>query len=488
MIITLQALGLLTVLLAFLFQLLFLRAFGSSAETDAFFLSLSITQFGTNLLTGFLTDLYIPIYHDLKARDEHDAELFTSAVSSVAMIGGIVIAAVVIGTAPSIVSIFATGFGEHQITATVDILRLLALAIPFQIGVAVMTNVYQANLELKLPYIANVLQPTLQLLAVVFLVPIAGMSAVVYAVVTSVAAAYLMLSLWRARRVGFSTLWLPKHPALPELLKRNLPIRIGNIVYLLKGPLITNVLSTFPPGFLTLYQYADKILQTTFSVSNGPALQILFAKGSMLLTSFRIEEARNLLCSVLRSNTTLAISMILALSALFLPVFDVVLSAKLGVEELTQLFRIFILLIPYYGILSVEAPFVNLVFALKLGGRVMEVNAWFLLLFGAGLYLLVPAMGFFALPLVLALAQAHNATRYASIVHARLQAVDRNLISILMRMLAVIVVSVITNTVVAPTRDMALMLNLLLVGVWMIVGWGDLQFALRFLRTRGGLP
>jgi peptidoglycan biosynthesis protein MviN/MurJ (putative lipid II flippase) len=485
MILSLQALNILAIVLAFLFQLLFLRVFGSSAQTDAFYLSLTITQFSTNLLTGFLTDMYIPLYHDLKAQDEQDAEWFASSVSSVAMLGGVVIAASAIAAAPMVVKVFATGFDEAQTATTVEILRWLAIAIPFQIGVVVLTSVHQANLDLKVPYVANALQPAIQLLAIVLIVPIAGMSAVVVSVVVSVACAFFTLVVWRGRRVGFLRLWSLYHPALPELLKRNVPIRFGNIIYLLKGPLSTNVLSALPAGSLTLYQYAEKILQTTFSVSNGPVLQILYARGSMLLSLLRVDDVRTLLRSVVRSNTTLTVSIILLLSTFFLPVFDRVLSARLTVVELTQLFLILVTLIPYYCILSLEAPFVNVLFSLKMGSRIVEVNIWFILLFAGGVYLLFPALGLYALPMALAVAQSQNAMRFASLVHGRLQVFETILKQLMLKTLIIILGSVILNSYFAEHRSVALLVNIGLVVVWTAMAKEDVRFAFKFLRTRG---
>ena len=70
MIYTLHIVNILNIILAFVFQVIFVKKLGATFKTDAYYLSMTILQFVNFTVVGFITDLYIRIYNDIKVKDE----------------------------------------------------------------------------------------------------------------------------------------------------------------------------------------------------------------------------------------------------------------------------------------------------------------------------------------------------------------------------------------------------------------------------------
>ena len=136
------------------------------------------------------------------------------------------------------------------------------------------------------------------------------------------------------------------------LLKKNFAIRIADIINSLKGPLITNVLSYFPTGYMTLFSYTDKVLNILFRITNSPMLRLLFVKASNLLAMKKMEEITAILTSTLKSNLLLFICALMPTTILFKKMFGLLFSSKLSLTEIDLMYSMFLCLIPLYMTLS----------------------------------------------------------------------------------------------------------------------------------------
>ena len=80
MISILNILNFVSIFLSVIFQILLIRSFGATLQTDAYYLTIGITQFVNVTIVGFATDLFIPVYNDLKTKGEEESLKFTGAV------------------------------------------------------------------------------------------------------------------------------------------------------------------------------------------------------------------------------------------------------------------------------------------------------------------------------------------------------------------------------------------------------------------------
>ncbi|HXG39140.1 MAG TPA: lipid II flippase MurJ [Bacteroidota bacterium] len=485
MIIFLQALNILNVALGVLFHLLLLRTFGVSVETDTFFLATAIVQFGSSFLTGFLLDLYVPMYHEIKAQSETNAQQFSGAVFILALGLSILLLLLILLAAPLLVSLFASGFSEEKMLAAEHTLRILSLSVPFTVATLVLNSTLNAHLIMAVTYWTNLLPPLFGMAAVVLISSTYGLDGVLAALVVASAVAFAGVLLYYRKQFGWH--WAnPLHvPAVRSLLRQNIPVRVGTLVYSLRGPLTTNMLSFFPTGSLTLYQYADKILTTLFSVANAPILQILYMKASTLLPQSKLEELKGVLKATVRSNIALTVALLIPTVTLFQPVFGALLHQRITPEELSTMFVLFLALVPFYLTLAFEMPFVNITLALKRGNQVLRIGTTFVLLYGLFLYAGVGELGIYAIPVALFLAQLQNAVSYARFVGRKIPVFDREMQIILGRFLVLIAALLVLNLWLQSDRVLSLYANLLIAGMWAVVAGNETVASFRFITTRG---
>ena len=165
MIFFLNAINLVTVLVGFIVQVLIVRFFGASDTTDIYYLILAITTFITGLSTGFLTDLFIPIYHDAKNRGREYATRLTGGVLTLSLLSGLFLTVVVYVVAPTFISIFASGFHTTKFDESVRMLRIVSFSIVFTSMTMILNSTLNANSFLLITYLTNLITPVFNVLA-----------------------------------------------------------------------------------------------------------------------------------------------------------------------------------------------------------------------------------------------------------------------------------------------------------------------------------
>jgi putative peptidoglycan lipid II flippase len=485
MILFLQTLNILNVILGVLFQLLLLRLFGASVETDVFFLANAIVQFLSALLTGFLLDVYIPMYHAVKVESEAEAHRFAGAMFGLALGVSFVLLLLVLFAAPLLITLFASGFSEEKASAAQQALRVLSLSIPFTVSTLVLHSTLNAHLMLAVTYWVNLITPAFGIGAVVLLGAAHGLYPILTALVAASAVAFLVVLIYYRAQFGWHWANPFALPVVKSLLRLNLPVRAGTLIYSLRGPLTMNVLSFFPTGTLTLYQYADKILATLFSIANAPVLQILYTKASSLLPQAKYAEVSSALKATVRSNVALTVAALIPTVLLFQPVFGMLLKHRVSPEELSTMFLFFLALAPFYLTLSFETPFVNITLALKQGKRVLRIGTIFVVLYSLFLFGGKQMLGLYAVPVALFLAQLQNAVSYSRFVARQIPIFDHELQSILTRFLLVTVAVLALHLGLRNDGDLIVYANLLILGMWVVLGGKETLASFRFITTRG---
>src|SRR5438874_9860057 len=81
-------------------------------------------------------------------------------------------------------------------------------------------------------------------------------------------------------KTGFGMVLL--HYKLKEMVKNSLSLKIGNQLWDFKDLVVTNILSSFPQGTISLYFYSFRVITVIFTVTNLPSLQIFFSAISRL--------------------------------------------------------------------------------------------------------------------------------------------------------------------------------------------------------------
>lgn len=485
MIIFLQTLNLLGIALAFLFQLILIRFFGASDDTDIFFLSIAIVQFVSGILNGFLMDLFVPIYNEVKVESGTEARRFVGAMVVLSGVTGVTAAMLMYLASPLLVQMFASGFsGTKRELATMAV-RLLSLSIPFTTLMLLFNNILNAHLNMSVTYWTNLLNPLFGIGGVLVLAPQWGLAGILVALVSAAVVGAVTLFLNALRR----TPWMLTNPmhvlAVQRLLRQNVPVRAGSIIYSLKGLITTNVLSFFPTGSLTLFSYADKMLQTMFSATNSPVLQILYMKASSFLAHSRSHELKQLLKTTIRSNLALLVTVLLPATILLEPILTLLLGLKVSREEIRTIILLFLSLIPFYLVLAFELPFVNITLAMKQGRKIFRIAIVFIVLYGIFLATGVRFLGLYALPIALLLAQVQNTVSYALVVQRSIPSLERDIRIDIAKVTTFVVLFLAVNITLSLEGLPTLYANGVALLVWIFVAGKQTLASLRFVAARG---
>jgi len=86
--------------------------------------------------------------------------------------------------------------------------------------------------------------------------------------------------------------------------------------------------------------------------------------------------------------------------------------ARLSDQERATIYSVFLTLIPFYLILSVEMPLVTIAVVMRQGARVAIIGAAFILIYWMLALWLRPRLGVYAIPTSMAAAQMHSLMWY----------------------------------------------------------------------------
>jgi len=117
-------------ILGFIVHILLGREFGVSWELDCLFISLLIFSF-FGIFNILITSLLIPIFNEIKAKDEKDSFVFADVTFKWSLSIGIIIWLFILTTSPLIIKLFASGFDEKAISLTSEILKILFIGYIF---------------------------------------------------------------------------------------------------------------------------------------------------------------------------------------------------------------------------------------------------------------------------------------------------------------------------------------------------------------------
>lgn len=485
MIFFLNAINLVTVLVGFIVQVLIVRFFGASNATDIYYLILAVTTFITGLSTGFLTDLFIPIYHDAKNRGREYATRLTGGVLTLALLSGAVLTIVVYFFAPALISIFASGFHAAKFDEAVRMLHIVSFSIVFTSLTMILNATLNANSFLLATYLTNLIPPVFNVLALFIYGERYGVASLMYATVFASIAIFLIIFVYCKFKIGARFASPRGQKDLSYLLIKNIPVRAANIVHMLRGPLTTTVLSYFPAGFLTLYSYADKIITVLLGTTNSPLAQIFYIKSSELSSKKIYSDIKALLIETIRSSVILFAGMFFATALVFQKVFGLLFAGKVPPGGVETMFLLFLSLFPFYYASLVGTEFGMTALSMKKGRLPFYGSITFITIFGISLLPLVHAVSFYALPLGLAIGQISAMVVYVKLLNRIHPLIDFDLVRVQINTIGIAILMVAANFVLANRIPLQIGVSAVLLLVWLVMNGRSAITAMRFLTAKG---
>ena len=324
-----------TVMLAFVLsnlvglvrQILITRAFGTSAEIDAFYAAQRLPDILFSLVAGgALASAFIPMFTAfLEKEDRSGAWRLASAITNLVSIVLAVISLVTWAFAPQVVANFlAPDFSVAQQILAVDLLRILLLS-PVIFGVSgLLMGILNSHQRFLLPALAPTMYWLGMILGVIFLVPSMGIFGLAWGAVAG-AALHLLVQvpgLLRLPQRRYSLGLGLEDSAVRDVGRLMAPRLLGVAVVQLNFLVNTIVASGQPQGSLTAITVA-------FQVMTMPQVVIAQAIAIAALPTFAAQVARKelgemraSLAATLRGILLLSLPATLGLILLRFPVIE----------------------------------------------------------------------------------------------------------------------------------------------------------------------
>jgi putative peptidoglycan lipid II flippase len=448
-------------------------------------LTIGITQFINALFLGFTTDLFIPIYNEVKIKGKEESLKFTGAVFLLILFIGSFLAIIVYLIAPILVKIFATGFTDEKIIFSANLIKILSVTIVFSSLNGLMLSALNANLFMKTTYAAALTTPALNNIALIFFTKTYGLNALILSIVIGSVLNFLLLFFYHFKKIGWEFSNPYGNPDIIYLIKKNFVIRAAHFINSLKAPLTTNVLSYFPSGYLTLFSYTDKILNILFRITNSPMLNILFVKASNFLVTNKLGEIKTVLKSTLKSNFLIFICVLMPTIILFKKIFGIVFVSRLSSVEINIMYSLFLCLIPFYLTLSLELPFTNITIAMKKGSKIAKISVVSILLYTLFLLIGMKFLKIYTIPISMSCAQIYNTISYTKFVENRLKLFDKELVKTIALYVIFGISLVSLNFFLKNNFIVQLYSNFLVICLWLFFVGRDVISIFRLVTQRG---
>jgi len=253
------------------------RAFGMSQALDAYFAAFEIPEGLNVIVTGAaLTTSLIPLLNHIIPRADPDAlwRFVSSVLNWVLLVVGIASIGAAVFARPIILMV-APGFADDaaQVALATRLMRLVLIQTLVFSASTIVTGTLQAHRHFLLPALAPLCYTLGRIVGVVVLAPRMGIFGLAWGGLGG-AVAHLVIKLpWLIHHDAHWTRTL-YHPELPNLLRLMGPRMLGMGATYVSFVLPTILGSQLPPGAISSYEYAWKLMQLPETVL-GTALGIV---------------------------------------------------------------------------------------------------------------------------------------------------------------------------------------------------------------------
>jgi putative peptidoglycan lipid II flippase len=394
-----------SVFLGFLFHILLGRRFGISWELDCLFVSLTIFSF-LGIFNALLITLLIPVFNEIRNRDEKEGFVFADVVFKWSLCIGLVIWFLIVHLDTLIVTLFASGFDKKSMMLSVEIVHILFIGFIFSNLAASVTVILNALYFFLVPALMGLLSPVLNIAAIFVLAPRYGVKGIAlsYMFFNTLQAVVLLLY------ISAKTPWRPTfriyHHKIADLVKHSSTAVAGNFIWSLRDVISRNIASNLGSGAITLMSYADKIISVPTQIITAPFSGVFYSKASQLIAIPRWNELKDLLSRVTRVSSSVSIFVAAGIILFIKPSLNLLfLGSRFTESDIYVLSYLMIIELIYLIVLSYELIFVRVAYGAKkpiivLGNSVFGVTLFYVLSVN-----LPELLGLYGLALSISLAQ-----------------------------------------------------------------------------------
>ncbi len=248
-------------------EILLAHFFGTGRAADAYRGSLSLTLSPVHLITSRVVQTcFVPLYAGYAEKEEEKGVALFQSILVLFLTLGAILGAALYLLAPAVVGIVLKGFDPGRATLTIQMLRIMAVGIPFYVYCSVLGALDTAQKRFIIPS----LRPGLQNLGMVVMIVVAARGGAPALAAYGFTGAYVILSVW-ATLLLLRGNRLPLRPRLEPAVLREVWARLWILVrpllllsLLIEGNILVEryVSSLLGPGRVAAVDYARFLTET----------------------------------------------------------------------------------------------------------------------------------------------------------------------------------------------------------------------------------
>lgn len=274
-------------LFGFAREVLMTKYFGSSAETDAFFFAITLSQFFTVYLVSAISQTSIPIFAEVDADESVDTERFSNNIINITMLFSVVLLLLATVFIRPLTSILAQGIARNSHEAfelTVKLSRITMISILFPGLIGVFSGYLRYNRRFLAPAMIGIASNATYLLYLVFFSNQFGIIGLTWVSVLASFAQFLLLLPSIARsQFQYRPILDFKDPYVRRMGKLSIPIIFSTIVSEASTIVDKSLATWLPEGSVTYLTYGGLINTTILGVFISSVITIVYPAMSQAL-------------------------------------------------------------------------------------------------------------------------------------------------------------------------------------------------------------
>ena len=361
----LSAIRALGIFLAFLFHILLARRFGVSSELDSFFVSLTIFSF-VGIVNSFLTSLFIPVFNEVKHEEESESLIFADVVLKWSAGAALIVGVLSWISCDLIVKLVASGFERERTALTIDITRLLLIALVFFSISGTTGCILNALYHFSMPAITGLLHPIFNIAFLYTLSPHYGVKSIAMAYLTSNFIQAFILVLYLRSNTGWKPTMRLYHEKMPLLVGESSKMAVTGIIWSLREIIGRNIASHLPSGSITLLAYAEKLVTLFLQVAITPLAKVFYSRASGWMVENKTADLTKLFERVIKVNVAVIFFISSGVVVFLVPGLNTLfLGSRFTPSDIQILFPLVLIMLVYLIVLSYETYFVQIAYAAK---------------------------------------------------------------------------------------------------------------------------
>ncbi|MDQ0269110.1 murein biosynthesis integral membrane protein MurJ [Cytobacillus purgationiresistens] len=275
---TITLIAIVSKILGFGRELLMASYFGTSITSDAYFVAsiipvLLFTAVGMAITTGM-----VPLYAEAKKKGKEEASEIISVLSTLFLIGAVVITVICFFLTPFITKLMAPGFSDEQLQLTNMLTMIMLPSFCFYVLSAVTTGILEYEKTFAPPAFGAIPQNLLIIFAIIFLTNFYGIYGIAVATllgaISQFFVQYPFIRKYKVLKLNFN------FKAHKKLFKNTFlalsPIIIASIAYQLNAVVDRMIASGLQAGSVSALNYANKLMFLPLSIVLLSFITVLF--------------------------------------------------------------------------------------------------------------------------------------------------------------------------------------------------------------------